>query len=134
MIMQQRNENQAVRKEKRDLEEYLDNLLLRVMEVQPHILQHPSQRPPPSNPAPTLLTASEKQALMLDVAKLTPAYPPPAYSHLRTEQQQQQQVRGKTTAKSGKSASTTTTTSSANQKRDRKSSNPFKRLSSAFSK
>ena len=133
MIMQQRNENQAVRKEKRDLEEYLDNLLLRVMEVQPHILQHPSQRPPPSNPTPTLLTASEKQALMLDVAKLTPAYPPPAYSHLRTEQQQQQQVRGKTTAKSGKSSSTTTTTS-ANQKRDRKSSNPFKRLSNAFSK
>lgn len=125
MIMLQRNENHAIRKEKRDLEEYLDNLLVRVMEVQPLILQHPSQRPPPASGNPQILSQSEKHSLMLDVARLTatPYYPPPAYTH----------PPAKTLAKPGKTTSSSALTNTgANQKRERKSSNPFKRLSSAF--
>ena len=129
--MVQRRENQTVRKEKSHLELYLDNLLVRVMEVQPLILQHPSQRLPPSNTA-SRLTQSEKQTLMLDVARLTPCYPPPAYSQPRTDAQTPAQARAKTPAKPGRTTSSTTTTSSANLKRERKSNNPFKRFSSAF--
>ena len=140
MLLTSRQENARMRKEKHDLEDYLDNLLLRVMEEQPVILQNPrSPRPPPriQNPEPITTPLSQSHSHMIDVERYnhqnttttTPSYPPPAYTQPSNhpnnpyrQSSQPQQQRGKSPPKVIKSG----------QKRDKKTGNPFKRFSAAF--
>ena len=144
MLLTSRQENARMRKEKHDLEDYLDNLLLRVMEEQPVILQNPrSPRPLPriQNPEPITqpLNQSHSHSNMINVERYnqqnttttTPSYPPPAYTqpsnhpnnpYRQSSQQSQQLQRGKSPPKVIKSG----------QKRDKKTGNPFKRFSAAF--
>ena len=120
MVLLQRQEQAAVKKEKRDLEEYIDNLLVRVMEVQPLILQS-------ANAATSRRTYSYGSETITCFPPTTPSYPPPAYTqpltHAAKTQQQQQNSRSKSPAK---------VTKGQQHKKERRSSNPFKLLSSAF--
>ena len=123
MVLLQRQEQAAVKKEKRDLEEYIDNLLVRVMEVQPLILQS-------ANTATSRRTYSYGSETITCFPPTTPSYPPPAYtqpltSHAAKTQQQQQQ-------QNSRSKSPAKVTKGQQHKKERRSSNPFKLLSSAF--
>ena len=121
MILLQRQEQAVMRKEKRDLEDYIDNLLVRVMDVQPLILQTM-----PQSSTSSRRTYAYGEGITC-YAPTTPSYQPPAYTqpvkHTNgLPQPQQQHNRAWSPAKVSK----------GQQKKERRSSNPFKLLSSAF--
>lgn len=154
MIVTQRKDLYEKTQYSKDLEEYIDKLLVRVIEIQPRILQTPfpsPTTPPYSNPYMTSSTGnirmSGSQSISSGVTlginrsrstELHPGYPPPAYysaggatvvqNNNRNQQQSRSSSMGQRSRVSPPKLIRAGQQNNGNAKKERKSNNPFKKL------